>query len=573
MRKSQGIPVSNGIAIGPCWIYRPLNIQIEQYIISDPAGEIARLKRAFEEAKHQLIQLQERALENIGAAEAAIFEAHQLFVDDPEFIAKIQTDIQNNLVNAEMAVEQAVELFAGQMLALEDDYFRERAQDIRDVGHRILCCLAGVSPERQQPPNPVIILADDLTPSDTVQFDRRMILGLCTRRGGPTSHTAILSRSLAVPAAVSVPLEIDDLLNGATVILDGSTGIVTYEPDENELITATQNKAEWDGHWQSQIQTAHEPAQTRDGYLVEIVANIGGIDDAHQALKFGAEGVGLLRTEFLYLDYERVPSQEEQTAVYRQIFSLMGDRPVVVRTLDIGGDKPVDYLDLQLETNPFLGWRAIRMMREKPELLLDQFRALISAASKETDLRIMIPMVSSIEEVLSARHLFDQARSAVQKAGLLQVEKCQFGIMVEVPSAALIAEHLADYVDFFSIGTNDLTQYALAVDRTNERVAYLASPFHPAVLHLIAQTITKAHQKGRWVGLCGEMAGDPQAAPLLLGLGLDEFSMAPASIPGVKALIRQLTLEGCQEMATKAIMLPSTGAVKDYLASWLENHT
>jgi phosphoenolpyruvate-protein phosphotransferase len=292
------------------------------------------------------------------------------------------------------------------------------------------------------------------------------------------------------------------------------------------------------------------------------------LDDARQSVEFGAEGVGLFRTEFLYLDYGRLPSEEEQAAIYREIFQVMGSRPVVVRTLDIGGDKPVDYLDLQQETNPFLGWRAIRMMREHPEMLLTQMRALLRAASSENDLRIMVPMVSCLEEVQQARELFEEAKTFLQMENALHVVKTQFGIMVEIPSAALITEHLAEFVDFFSIGTNDLTQYTLAVDRTNERVAYLASPFHPAVLQLIARTIEKAHEKGKWVGLCGEMAGDPLATPLLLGLGLDEFSMAPSSIPSVKELIRKLDATECKQVAKLALSQPSIKKVQNVLDGW-----
>ncbi len=569
MNKAQGIAVSNGIAIGPCWIYRPAVVKTERCPIKDPAGEIERLEKALTQAKQQLHALYERALASVGATEAAIFEAHQLFLDDPEFIGTIQTAIQDECINAEAAVAEISETFASQMLALEDEYFQARAQDIRDVSRRVLYCLNGISPDQLQPQSPVVILAEELTPSDTMQFDRQVILGLCTQRGGPTSHTAILARSLAVPAAVSVPFDLSNLCDGSVVVLDGSTGILICEPDDNELVAARQKQEAWNNTWRSQLSAASQSAQTRDGRTVEIVANIGGVIDARQAIDFGAEGVGLLRTEFLYLDYGRLPSEEEQVAIYREILQVMGSRPVVVRTLDIGGDKPVDYLDLRPETNPFLGWRAIRMMRDHPDVLFAQMRALLRATSPESDLRVMAPMVSCVDEVRQARQLFDEAKASLRQENRLATEKIQFGIMVEVPSAALISEHLAEYVDFFSIGTNDLTQYTLAVDRTNERVAYLASSFHPAVLRLIARTIEKAHEKGRWVGLCGEMAGDPLATPLLLGLGLDEFSMAPSSIPVVKELIRKLDVKECQEVAKLALAQPGTVAVRDLLENWL----
>jgi phosphoenolpyruvate-protein phosphotransferase len=436
------------------------------------------------------------------------------------------------------------------------------------VSRRILYCLNGISLDQYNLSQPSVILADDLTPSDTIQFERSMILGLCTRHGGPTSHTAILARSLAVPAAVSIPFEFSEIIAGSEVILNGDTGTLTIEAGKEEIESARVARQSWEQAWQVRLRSASEPARSLDGKLVEVVANIGGVEDARQAVEFGAEGVGLLRTEFLYLDFGRLPTEEEQAAIYREIFQVMGSRPVVVRTLDIGGDKQVDYLDLQQESNPFLGWRAIRMMREHPEMLLTQMRALLNAASPQNDLRIMAPMVSSVEEVQQARALFEEAKTSLQKENALQVQKTQFGIMVEIPSAALIIEHLAKFVDFFSIGTNDLTQYALAVDRTNERVAYLASPFHPAVLKLIDRTIQKAHENGRWVGLCGEMAGDPLATPLLLGMGLDEFSMSPSAIPGIKELIRGLNTADCTRIGKEALAQPGIQAVKDILEKY-----
>ena len=568
MRQFTGIAVSGGIAIGPCWIYKPASVSTSRKPVDDPSLEIDRLEKALLEAGHQLEQLHERALINIGEADAAIFEAHKLFLDDPEFLGAIRASITAEKINAEAAVAETAEGFAQQMLALEDEYFKARAQDIRDVSRRILYCLNGISLDQYNLSQPSVILADDLTPSDTIQFERSMILGLCTRHGGPTSHTAILARSLAVPAAVSIPFEFPEIAAGSDVILNGDTGTLTIEAGKEEIESAQVARTNWEHAWQVRLKSAIEPARSLDGKLVEIVANIGGVEDARQAVEFGAEGVGLLRTEFLYLDFGRLPTEEEQAAIYREIFQVMGSRPVVVRTLDIGGDKQVDYLDLQQESNPFLGWRAIRMMREHPEMLLTQMRALLKAASPQNDLRIMAPMVSSVEEVQQARAIFEEAKASLQKENLLQVKKTQFGIMVEIPSAALIIEHLAEFVDFFSIGTNDLTQYTVAVDRTNERVAYLASPFHPAVLKLIDRTIQKAHEKGRWVGLCGEMAGDPLATPLLLGMGLDEFSMSPSAIPEIKELIRGLNTAECERIAKEALAQPGIQAVKDILEKY-----
>lgn len=565
MLEVQGIAVSSGIAIGPCWIYRPVTIKVERRENQDPVFEQARLETALQQAKNQIVQLHQRTLETIGVEEAAIFEAHALFLDDPEFVGAIQTMITEQCINAEASVEEVVELYVQQMLSLEDAYFRARAQDIGDVGHRLLCCLLGVSPEAiKMPDEAVIIVAEDLTPSDTVQFERSKILGLCTVRGGPTSHTAILARSIGVPAAVSVPLQLEGLQNETQLILNGSKGTLIIDPEPQALIQAQHSQDQWRSRWAAQVAEAHLPAITKDGHPVEVVANIGSVMDAQQAIEFGAEGVGLLRTEFLYLDQQRMPTQAEQITTYREIFEVIGGRPLVVRTLDIGGDKAVEYLGTKSEPNPFLGWRAIRMIDEHPEILQDQFCALLEAGAG-FDLRIMVPMVSNLDEVKQARQLFKEACQLIRTSGRPMAEKIQFGIMVEVPAAALLAKHLAKEVDFFSIGTNDLAQYTLAVDRTNERVAHLASPFHPAVIRLIANTIQEAHAQGKWVGLCGEMAGDPLAAPLLLGLGLDEFSMAAASIPEVKQTIRKLDYHDCQEIAATALKLPTTKTVLEYL--------
>lgn len=560
-----GIGASPGIVIGPGWVYRPIEVEVLRVDINDPQEELTRLDNALAEARKQLQGIKERTLESIGSEEAAIFEAHQMFLDDPEFLRGIQDFISDQKINSEAAVIEVVERFADEMLSLEDEYFQARAQDIRDVGRRIIHCLAGIDSTSLDYPNePVIILADDLTPSDTVQFDRGMILGLCTVRGGPTSHTAILARSLGVPAAVCVPISFDQIEKGATLILDGTRGVLTIEPSQSSITKAEAERSAWQSEWQIQLNAADQPAVTLDGKRVEIVANVGNVEDAKLALKYGAEGIGLLRTEFLYLDRQAMPNERQQVEAYREIFELMDDRPLVVRTLDIGGDKAVSYLGLKEESNPFLGWRAIRMINERPDVLQNQFRALIRAGVGR-DLRIMIPLVSSVTEVQAARKILDDACHSLAGEGIQFQDKVQFGIMVEVPSAALLVEQIADYVDFFSIGTNDLTQYTLAVDRTNERVANLASPFHPAVIKLIARTIRSAHEKGKWVGLCGEMAGDPLAAPLLLGFGLNEFSMVPTSIPKVKQLIRKLDSDNCARLANISLGFQSTQEVVDYL--------
>jgi len=562
-----GLGASRGLTVGPVWVYRPVEVHVERLECNQPAGEVDRLKTIIVKAREQLNRLYEKALKEVGAEEAEIFQAHGMFLDDPELMEMIEGTITNEKVNAEFAVQQSVESFAVMLEAMDNEYFQARAQDIRDVGRRLIYLLNGYDPEHVElPKTPVIILAEDLTPSDTMQFDRNVILGLCTQKGGPTSHTAILSRSLGVPAAVSVPFNLDQIENGMMLVLDGQTGKLTVNPSEQDLKVVKEKMTRLEEGWAVELAAAGEVATTLDGIEVEVVANIGSEADAKQAVAHGAEGVGLLRTEFLYLDRSESPSEEDQVKEYQAIAAVMGQRPIVVRTLDIGGDKEVPYLDLSAEFNPFLGWRAIRMISERPEVLRAQFRALLRgfAGSK---LRIMLPLVSNINEIRQAKGFYQEERRKLEATGVEIAQDVQFGIMVEVPSAALMVEHFAEEVDFFSIGTNDLTQYTIAVDRTNERVAPLASPFHPAVLKLIARTISEAHKKGCWVGLCGEMAGDPAATEILLGLGLDEFSMAPVSIPTVKAKLRRLKAGDCHKIAEKALNQPSTEDVIAYIAS------
>jgi phosphoenolpyruvate-protein phosphotransferase len=565
MRRIQGLPVSDGVAIGPAWLYRPTAVTVERRQVTDPQAEWVRLQAALAVTRTQLQALHARARGSVGEAEAAIFEAHQLILEDPEFLTAVRMAIETHQLNAEAAVSDAIEHYAQALLALEAAYFQARAQDVRDVGGRIIRCLVGHEPDQASGLTwPVIVLADDLTPSDTIQLDQANVLGLCTVRGGPTSHTAILARGLGVPAVVSAPIPLDEINAGTELILDGTAGAVTIDPTSESLALARRQRAEWLARRVAQLSTAAQPATTRDGHTVEVVANIGSAEEARRALEQGAEGVGLFRTEFLYLNRDRLPGEAEQIAAYRDVVEIIAGRPLVVRTLDIGGDKAVSYLGIRAEPNPFLGWRGIRTISERPDILHTQFRALLQAGVG-ADLRLMVPMVSCLEEVLQARELLAKAREGLAAEGRPLAEKVQFGIMIEVPSAALLAEHLAPYVDFFSIGTNDLTQYTLAVDRTNERVAALASPYHPAVLRLMAQTIQAAHAQGKWVGLCGELAGDPEAVPLLLGFGLDEFSMASAAIPAVKAAIRNWSLAEARALADTALAQATTAQVKALL--------
>lgn len=576
MPKYQGIPVSPGLAIGPARTYRPRKVEFDERRVESPAEEWHLVQRAIAAARAELAQLETRARELLGDHEAAIFEAHRLFLEDEELVSRLHFLVNEERLNAKAAVHRAFEQFAAALLELQDEYFRARAQDLQDVAQRLMHCVDGSSSADSLTDctQPFVLLAEDLTPSDTIRFDRDLLLGLATVRGGPTSHSAILARALGIPAVVGVPISLDDVREHTLCVLNGTTGQINLGPTLHELETAQRERVEWQTQRQLELSRSALPAVLKgSSYPVEVAANIGSVEDAERAVAFGADGVGLLRTEFLYLHRASMPSISEQARVYRRIFEILGDRPVIVRTLDVGGDKEAPYLGTSKEPNPFLGWRAIRMIRERPDILRDQFAALLiahSQAHKDADsipLRIMLPMVSSVAEVQRARELLDEARQLLAAQGKSAPIQVKLGIMVEVPAAAILADRFAQVVDFFSIGTNDLTQYALAIDRTNERVAPLASPYHPAVLRLIEMTVKSAHEFGRWVGVCGELAGDPLAVPLLLGMGVDELSMVPSAIPTIKETIRHWSVDGCRAVAQQALSMSLAAEVIGLLSA------
>jgi len=565
MRQIRGIPASPGIAIGQAWLYRPERVTVEQQRVSDPEVEWLRLQAAVNVVRNRLQALYEKALASVGEEEAEIFLAHQEFLTDQELMRGIRETIFTQKLNAEYAVKAEFDTYAAALAELDDPYLRARAQDLEDVSMQVIRSLQGQESDGSGLlTRPSVIIAEDLTPSDTIQFDKDKILGICIAKGGPTSHTAILARSLGVPAVVSAGFDIEDIERGGLTVVDGDEGTMIMGPALAVLESARQKQAAWQKARSEQLTSAHQPAVTLDGHRVEVAANIGGVDDARKAIEMGAEGVGLFRTEFLYLDRTELLDIEEQVAIYQGVVKVMDGRPLVVRTLDIGGDKSVPYLGLAEEPNPFLGWRGIRMVRERPDILANQFEALLRAGVGG-DIRIMLPMVSGPGEVKRAKEILDETVASLKAQGVSIPEKLQFGIMIEVPSAALLAHHLAPLVDFFSIGTNDLTQYTLAVDRTNERVTNLASPYNPAVLQLIARTIEAAHAHGKWVGMCGELAGDVLAVPMLLGMGLDEFSMAASSIPSVKEEIRRWSMARAKEVAQEVLGMAGSTEVLEYL--------
>ncbi|WP_423225211.1 phosphoenolpyruvate--protein phosphotransferase [Candidatus Amarolinea aalborgensis] len=556
----QGVAASPGIAIGPARRFEPTVAAVTRKVVANPAAEWQRLQAAMQAVRQQIKTTHGLLLQQGARAEAAIFDAHLLFLDDPALLDPAHEGIFNQASNAEAAWQDSIEATAAAYDALDDPYLKARAADVRDVGRQVLFALTG---ERAAfcLDTPAIVVADDLAPSDTANLDRSKVLALCTARGGPTSHSAILARTLGIPAVVGLGARVLALPTNASLVVDGDSGAVLVNPDASEAATWEARRAAWLAARQQAAAASQQGAVTTDGVHVEVVANIGSVADARRAIEAGAEGVGLLRTEFLYLNRDTAPTEADQEEIYRAIFDIMGQRPVVARTLDVGGDKELPYVNLGHEDNPFLGARAIRLYQERPDLIEPQLRALLRAAVGHR-VRIMFPMVATADEVAMLRSQLERVQRELAGAGVPAPVDLQIGIMVEIPSAAVMADQLAPTVDFFSIGTNDLTQYTLAAERGNPRVAYLADALHPAVLRLIAQVIKAAHACGRWVGVCGELAGDLTAIPILLGLGLDEFSMSPASIPAAKQRLRALNRRAATALAQSVLMLDSAQAVR-----------
>lgn len=537
-QRLNGISAARGIAIGPAYLIRDQVIEIDRDHVKEPSEEVDRLDRALQRASSEIKALKQKAQAETSAEEAAIFDAHALFLQDPALIEMAHEKLHAEGINAESAWEAAIEFQAAQLSTSESEYIRERSTDLRDVGRRVTRLLVGgAETDFSGLTRPSVIVARDLAPSDTVRLDKDLVLAFCTAEGGPTSHTAILARSLGIPAVVGLGEDFLHTTIDADLAVDGQRGLVIVDPSNASVQLLQRARQTIETQQAEDWAKAQEPAMSRDGRQVEIVANVGNQQDASLALDAGAEGIGLLRTEFLYMDRELGPSEEEQGASYKAILDVMEDRRVIVRTLDIGGDKDLPYIDLQPEDNPFLGVRALRLCFQHPDLLAMQLRSLLRV-SWGHNVHIMFPMVATLEELRRAREALEEARRVVLGEGYRLPDRIPLGIMVEIPSVAVMADQFAREVDFFSIGTNDLTQYTFAAERTNAQVAHLTDALHPAVLRLIRQVVESAHRSGIWTGICGELAGDPDAIPLLLGLNLDELSMAPHSIPRAKAIIR-----------------------------------
>ncbi|MBF1732218.1 MAG: phosphoenolpyruvate--protein phosphotransferase [Streptococcus sp.] len=550
----QGIAASDGIAIAKVYTLTEPDLTVTKVTVEDSEKEVSRLDDALAASIKDVELIKETALKNLGEEEAQVFDAHLMVLSDPELIGQVKDSITSNKVNAESALKEVTDMFISIFAGMEDNpYMQERAADIRDVSKRILAHLLGVKiPSPATIKDEVIIVAADLTPSDTAQLNRQYVKAFVTDIGGRTSHSAIMARSLEIPAIVGTKEVTSIAKDGDIIIVDGLSGEVFLNPSE-EVVAEYRAKAEAFAAQQAEWEKLKDSkTYTKDGHQVELAANIGTPKDLEGVVNNGAEGVGLYRTEFLYMDSHEMPTEEDQFEAYKAVLEGMNGKPVVVRTMDIGGDKELPYLPLPHEMNPFLGYRAIRISLNEPEMFRTQLRALLRA-SVYGKLRIMFPMIATLNDFRGAKALLEEEKAKLIAEGVAVSDDIQVGIMIEIPAAAVLAHQFAKEVDFFSIGTNDLIQYTMAADRMNERVSYLYQPYNPSILTLIKHVIDSAHKEGKWAGMCGEMAGDQTAVPLLVGLGLDEFSMSASSVLKTRSLIVKLTLSDMQALADKAI--------------------
>ena len=562
----RGIPVSQGVSQGRVVVLNRSRIVPAKagFETDDQAGEEARFQTALSETRKQLTAVQERLRDEFGAKESQIFDAHLLVLEDPALMEEVGRQIRDENHTPEYAFYTASEKYAEALSAVDDSYLSERAADIRDVTQRVLGNLIG-QPQRagvSDLTEPCIVVANDLTPSDTAQLDPAKVLGFVTEVGSRTSHTAILARSLQIPAVLGLGEAIEELKPGQTVLLDGFNGFVIISPSEQTLFEYGQLVERQSSIEESLDEIRTEPAKTLDGHTIILSANIERAGDVEAVRKSGATGVGLFRTEFLFINRSDLPNEEEQFQAYKKVTESLAPEPVIIRTLDLGGDKLLSHVNVAAEMNPFLGWRAIRLCLEEKDLFRTQLRAILRA-SAFGDLKIMYPMVSGMDELDAANVLLDECRDQLRAEGFEFAENLEIGVMIETPSAAMIADSLARCVQFFSIGTNDLIQYSLAVDRLNEKIAHLYEPTHPGILRLIKTTVDSGQAQKIWTGVCGEMAGELSMVPLLIGLGVAELSVVPSLVPRVKMLIRSIEMAKARELAEFALNCDSPGEILD----------
>ncbi|MCC0650759.1 phosphoenolpyruvate--protein phosphotransferase [Clostridioides sp. ZZV15-6598] len=561
----KGIGASPGIALGKALVVEHSELVIEKKSIDNVEAEVAKLENAVVVSKEELIKVKEKASQELGEEEAEIFEAHLLVLEDPELIGSAIDKIKTENVNAEYALNEIKEMFVSMFESMDNEYMKERAADIKDVTNRILRHILGIKVvDLSALSEEVILIAHDLTPSDTATMNKKMVLGFLTDIGGRTSHTAIMSRTLEIAAIVGLSDITSNVKDGDFVVFNGDTGEVIVNPDEDTINKYTELKAKYEEEREALQLLKGKPSVTLDGKHVELAGNIGTPNDIEGLIKNDAEGVGLYRTEFLYMDRDSFPTEEIQYEAYKAVLEGMKGKPIVIRTLDIGGDKELSYLTMEPEMNPFLGYRAIRLCLDRTDIFKTQLRALYRA-SVHGRLRIMFPMISSLEELLQAKEVVKEVLAELDSEGIAYAKDVEIGMMIEVPSAAVISDVLAKHVDFFSIGTNDLIQYTCAVDRMNQKISYLYNQFNPAVLRLIKTVIDNAHKEGKWAGMCGESAGDQKMIPILLGMGLDEFSMSPISILPARKLITSVKEADMKKLADEVLNMGTAEEIKRYI--------
>ncbi len=562
----KGLGVSPGIGIGKAFIIDKGPINVTKNYVNDAEKELDRLKDALEMAKEQLNELYISTIDELGEKEAQIFKSHEMMLEDDTFISDVEDRINREGVNAEFALNETSNVYIKMFQSIEDEYLRERSEDIKDVMNRvirILMCISSVDFSNMEENS--IIVAKDLTPSDTAQLDRTKVAAMITEVGGKTSHAAIIARIMGIPTIVGLNNITDKIKDGDTVICDGKTGKVLINPNAKQLFYYNKKKNIEDDIKNELRNQVGLPSITKDGFKVSLSANIGVPNDVDMALENDAEGIGLFRSEFIFMNRDRQPTEDEQFEQYKEVLVKMGDKPVIIRTMDIGGDKNVPYIDIPKEMNPFLGYRAIRFCLGNVEVFRTQLRAILRA-SVYGNVKIMIPMISTMKELKDSKKILQQAKDELKSEGIKFKNDIEIGIMIEIPSAAIISDLLAKEVDFFSIGTNDLIQYTMAVDRMNSKLSYLYSQYHPALLRLIKGIIDNAHNAGIWVGMCGEAAGDPKLIPVFVGMGLDEFSMNGPSILRARYIVRNINKEDMQKIARNTLDMENAIEVEEYLS-------
>ncbi|WGI36342.1 phosphoenolpyruvate--protein phosphotransferase [Mesomycoplasma lagogenitalium] len=570
-RKINGIGASNGVSIAKIFKIENVEIEIDSKKIEDSEKEINILNSAIEKSVEQIEKIKMVASKTLSEEELEVFDAHIQMAKDPEMLLEVENLIKNENYNAAYAVDKVSQQLTQMFASFDDPYMRERAADIKDVSSRIIKAILNIeTTDLTTIDEEVIIVADDLTPSDTAQLNKNFVKGFLTNIGGRTSHSAIMARSLEIPAILGLTNITELVSNGDIVAMNGETGMAIINPDDQEIEKFQEEYNQFLNHKKELEKFLNKVSASKDGKKVKIASNIGSVADAEGASKFNADAIGLFRSEFLYMDAENWPSEQEQFESYKAVLEKMGNKQVVVRTLDIGGDKTLKYFKFPEEMNPFLGYRAIRLSLDKKETFVTQLRALIRA-SAYGNLAIMFPMIATIDEFKQARAIYDQVYNQLKEEGHQVSESIEVGMMVEIPAAAVLTEQFCKYADFVSIGTNDLMQYTMAADRMSEKVSYLYQPLNPSILKLIKMTIDGAHRAGKWAGMCGEMAGDINAIPLLLGMGLDEFSMSSTSILEAKKLISEINFKDAHQLVHQALKCENQEQVQEVLNSFWEN--